>query len=100
MLKEKYMPRFEIDIDVKPSSIKNPCERLFEKEKKEGEIIEGSIVKEESLITPLTLINDQESSKGNYNILNSSFRSYFDTKPSYQKYQKHHYVLLLFILEK
>jgi len=76
MLKEK-MPGTKLVIDMKSSSIDKPSER-FEKEKKEeGEIVKGSIVKEESLITPLTNIIDKESSKGNCNIFNSSFHSYF-----------------------
>jgi len=63
-----------LDIDMKPSCIEKPCERLFEKEKKEErEIVEGLITKEEFLITTLTHIIDQESSKENYNILTSSF---------------------------
>jgi len=32
--------------------------------------------------------------------LNSSFHSYFDIDPSFQKYQKHHCILLLSILKQ
>jgi len=41
------------NIDINSSSEK-PCERLIGKEKKEGEIVERSIIKEDSLMTPLT----------------------------------------------
>ena len=71
LLQEKIVPVAEPDIDINSSSEK-PCEGFFEKEKKEGEIVE-KFKSEESLITYPINTAKTKSLKGDWPTLNSFF---------------------------
>jgi len=79
----------EPNIDINCSSTENIGECLIKKEEEEETHKE-----EDSLMTPLASIVENESLKGDCNTLNSSFQLY-NVHSSSQKSQKQHLVMLL-----